>query len=74
MENEDHQRKRDQLEEHSLPGTNQAGKAPDSCEENEQRDRSGREEALQDQLEEHSIPGTNQAGKGPGSSEKNDVE
>ena len=64
MENEDHGGKQDQLEEHSLPGTNQAGKEPSSCEKNDQENRPGGEGAQhQDQLEEHSLPGTNQAGK-----------
>jgi hypothetical protein len=65
MENEDGG-KQDQLEEHSLPGTNQAGKGPDASEENDQENRPGRGGApRQKQLEEHSLPGTNQAGKGP---------
>ena len=71
MENEDHGGKQDQLEEqleeHSLPGTNQAGKGPGSSEDNDQENRPGGEAAHQDQLEEqleeHSLPGTNQAGK-----------
>ena len=36
MENEDHSGKQDQLEKHSLPGTNQAGKGPSSCEKTDQ--------------------------------------
>ena len=61
-------RKQGPIEEHSLPGTNQAGKGPGSGEENNQEKRpSGG--GTQDRLEEHSLPGTNQAGKGPGSSE-----
>jgi hypothetical protein len=71
MKNEDHGRKRDQLEEHSLPGTNQAGKGPGSGEKNDQQNRPTGEGA-QEHLEEHSLPGTNQAGKGPSSDEKND--
>jgi hypothetical protein len=64
---------RHQLEEHSLPGTNQAGKGPGSCEENEQENRrDGRGPEHQNQIEEHSLPGTNQAGKGPGSCERID--
>ena len=64
MENEDHGGKQDQLEEHSLPGTNQAGKGPSSCEKNDEENRPGGGGAQhQDQLEEHSLPGTNQAGK-----------
>jgi hypothetical protein len=67
MENDDHGGKQDQLEEHSLPGTNQAGKGPASSgEEHDQENRPvGRKAPHQDQLEEHSLPGTNQAGKGP---------
>jgi hypothetical protein len=64
MENEDRRGKRDQLDEHSLPGTNQAGKGPGSCEQNDQEKRRGGAGAEhQDQVEEHSLPGTNQAGK-----------
>jgi hypothetical protein len=64
MENEDRGGKQDQLEEHSLPGTNQAGKGPSSCEKNDQANRPGGGGAQhQDQLEEHSLPGTNRAGK-----------
>ena len=64
MENEDHGGKQEQLEEHSLPGTNQAGKVPSSCEKNDQENRpSGEGPQHRDQLKEHSLPGTNQAGK-----------
>lgn len=35
MEHEDHGGKQDQLEEHSLPGTTQAGKGPGSHEKDE---------------------------------------
>ena len=54
----------DQLEKHSLPGTDQAGKRAGSCEKNDEEDkrRAGRAQD-QDQLDEHSLPGTNQAGK-----------
>ena len=62
MENEDHGAKQEQIEEHSLPGTNQAGKGPSSCED-DQENRPGGGAQHQDQLEEHSLPGTNQAGK-----------
>jgi hypothetical protein len=41
MEDEDHGGKQDQLEEHSLPGTNQAGKGPSSSEKNNQEDGPG---------------------------------
>jgi hypothetical protein len=68
MKNEDQDGEQEQLEEHSLPGTNQAGKGPGSSEENDQENRAGGGEAahqdqLEEQLEEHSLPGTNQAGK-----------
>ena len=69
MENENHGGPQDQLEQHSLPGTNQAGKGPSSGEKNDQENTPS-EGAAQDQLEEHSLPGTNQAGKGPSSGEK----
>ena len=66
MEDKNHGSKQDQLNEHSLPGTNQAGTGPGSCEKNDQENRPGGGGAEhQDQLEKHSLPGTNQAGKGP---------
>ena len=57
--------KGDQLEEHSLPGTNQAGTGPDDCEDHSEQPHTSRAQASQqeDQLEKHSLPGTNQAGK-----------
>jgi len=73
MKNEDHTREQDQLEEHSLPGTNQAGEGPRSSETTDQENRPGRTPEHQEHVEEHSLPGTNQAGKGPiPSEEKND--
>jgi hypothetical protein len=67
MENKDHGGKQDQLEEHTFPGTNQAGKGPGSGEQNDQENRPGGAEAEhQEQLEEHSLPGTNQAGRPDG--------
>ena len=33
--------KQDQLDDHSLPGTNQAGKGPGPCEQNDQENRAG---------------------------------
>ena len=70
MEDEDHGE--DQLEKHSLPGTNQAGKGPDSCEKDDHENRPGGWLGpQQDQLEKHSLPGTNQAGKGRDSCETN---
>jgi hypothetical protein len=66
MEDKDRGGKQDQLNKHSLPGTNQAGKEPGSCEGNDQENRPGGGGAQhQNQLEKHSLPGTNQAGKGP---------
>ena len=41
MEDDDHAGQQDQLEEHSLPGTNQAGKGPDSCEGNGEENEPG---------------------------------
>jgi hypothetical protein len=68
MANEDPGDMPDQLEEHSLPGTNQAGKdsRPRKRSDRKNRPRAG-EPTHQDHLEEHSLPGTNQAGTGPGS-------
>ncbi len=72
MEKQDRRQDRDehpgQLEEHSLPGTNQAGKGPDSTDSEEpdgtpERGREPQDDHQDDQLEEHSLPGTNQAGK-----------
>jgi hypothetical protein len=63
MKNEDHDGKQDQIEEHSLPGTNQAGKGPGACETNDQENRpGGRVAQHQEQLEEHSLPGTKTIG------------
>jgi hypothetical protein len=64
MADENPRRKGDQLEEHSLPGTNQAGKGAEDCQETSEQPRSRAEESgQQEQLEKHSLPGTNQAGK-----------
>ena len=66
MKNENHGGKQEQIEEHSLPGTNQAGKEIASRDENDQKNRPGSGESQsEEQLEEHSLPGTNQAGEGP---------
>jgi hypothetical protein len=74
MENEDEGNNQDQLEKHSLPGTNQAGKKSDSCGNDDHESKAGGSVGpQQDQLEKHSLPGTNQAGKGPASSETNDT-
>jgi hypothetical protein len=73
MGNDDHGGKQDQLEEHSLPGTHQAGKGPGTCEETDQENGPGLDEPQQqDQIEEHSLPGTNQAGKEASPCEEND--
>ena len=56
--------KQQQREEHSLPGTNQAGATPGSSgKEGLERGPDGNGAQQQDQVEEHSLPGTNQAGK-----------
>ena len=70
MEDKDRGGKQDQLEDHSLPGTNQAGKGPDSCDETDQKSRADSASQYQTRLEKHSLPGTNQAGKGPASDQK----
>ena len=63
MENEDHGGKQDQLEEHSLPGSNQAAKGPGACEKDDQKNKpGGRGAQHQEQLEEHSLPGTKTTG------------
>jgi len=62
----------DQREKHSLPGTNQAGKGPESGETDCHENNPGGH-GTQDQLEKHSLPGTNEAGKGPESCETNDA-
>jgi hypothetical protein len=64
VDEKDPHRKKDQLKAHSLPGTNQAGKGPGSCEKDH--------DDMNDQLKAHSLPGTNQAGKGPGSCQNDD--
>jgi hypothetical protein len=70
MDHEDRGADQEQLEKHSLPGTNQAGKGPGSCEDHATEDGSADlQGGRQDQLEEHSLPGTNQAGKGAASCE-----
>ena len=63
-QDEDIRNKQNELEKHSLPGTNQAGKGPSGGPaDHEHTDaRTGQEK---DYLEKHSLPGTNQAGKGP---------
>ena len=74
MENQDQGNGHDQLEKHSLPGTNQAGKGSDSCETDDHKSRPGGSAGpQQDQLEKHSLPGTNQAGKRTASCETNDT-
>jgi len=74
MKNQEHSGKQDQLEKHSLPGTNQAGKARRPSEETGQEGTPGRAAPQhQDGVEEHSLPGTNQAGKGPNGEEENDA-
>jgi hypothetical protein len=64
MGNVDHD-KQEQLEKHSLPGTNQAGKGarPSEKRDDDEPEPGSKAEQDQDQLEAHSLPGTNQAGK-----------
>ena len=72
MVEKDHGGEQDQLEEHSLPGTNQAGKGSESGEKADPGTRPrGVGAQRQTHLEKHSLPGTNQAGKGPGSDKGN---
>lgn len=64
MDNDAQRTKQDQLEEHSLPGTNQAGTSTSSPVRDDQENPPSEEVQRQEQLEEHSLPGTNQAGTG----------
>ncbi len=50
----------DQLEDHSLPGMNQAGEGPD-----EPANDPENTPPMPNRLKEHSLPGMNQAGEGP---------
>jgi hypothetical protein len=68
MENDDHRSKKDHLEEHSLPGTNQGPDSDETCDQEKKPD--GAESQREAQLEGHSLPGTNQAGKGPSSGDR----
>ncbi len=75
MDKEPEGREQDQLKEHSLPGTNQAGKGANPGEKAGQLN--GPREAPRpphDQLQEHGLPGTNQAGKGPSPGDTNHEE
>jgi hypothetical protein len=63
MKNENHDGKQGGLEDHSLPGTNQAVKGPSSCDEDDQKNSARPAAQHQNQLEQHSLPGTNQAEK-----------
>lgn len=61
----------DRVEQHSLPGTNQAGKGPGTCEEPGRPKNSSEEGVLRPNgLSRHSLPGTDQAGKGSRSADK----
>lgn len=62
-EDQEHVESRNQVETHSLPGTDQVARRPDPCEKDDQESRPG--VATQDQLEEHSLPCTNRAGAEP---------
>lgn len=69
MENQDRRRTHDQLEEHSLPGTNQAGKGPGECGPGDQKKRPTEGEVHpQKPRTKHTITGTNHVGKGASSS------
>ena len=66
MADKDHGGTQEPLQEHSLPGTNQAGKGSDSAEKTDDGAvPSGGRLQRTTQHEEHSLPGTNQAGKRP---------
>ncbi len=52
------------VNEHSLPGTNQAGRGATVREGATAEGDGSRDDEPQGRLEEHSLPGTNQAGKG----------
>ncbi|MEZ5292009.1 MAG: hypothetical protein R2745_13065 [Vicinamibacterales bacterium] len=57
-------------DDHSLPGTNQAGTGPGDADAPGQGAPPEGEPAPQkEQREDHSLPGTNQAGTGPGAGE-----
>lgn len=71
MKSEKAQNKKDQLEQHSLPGTNQAGKGANRPEPSD-KTTGPRGGSAQEQLDKHSLPGTNQAGRGPGSDQRDD--
>jgi hypothetical protein len=61
MDKQHHGGSQDQIEEHSLPGTNQTGKGRGDRE--EQREAKDERETMEEEEQEHSLPGTNQAGK-----------
>lgn len=61
----------DRLLEHSLPGTNQAGKGPSEGDTGHSVSREA-PAPEQRQRREHSLPGTNQAGKGPSEGDTGD--
>ena len=72
MANEDRS-KQTYVEQHSLPGTNQAGRGPAPSKKGDDEHRPAAEIGqANDQLEKHSLPGTNQAGRGPGASATDD--
>lgn len=72
MDNDAPRGQQDQLEEHSLPGTNQAGTGPGSSEDDPGDASTEGTPQRQEDLDAHSLPGTNQAGTGPGASETDD--
>jgi hypothetical protein len=62
----DHEHKgEDELEKHSLPGTNQAGKGPEAGEKDCDDKPAVQPGTQQDQPGKHSPSGSNQAGEGP---------
>ena len=63
MDNNDHGGTQDRLEEHSLPGTNQAGTGPSACEERDQEERPRDHAPDQDQREEHRASGAGSSGE-----------
>lgn len=71
MNNDGHGDKKDHLEAHSFPGTNQAGKGPGSRRSaTKNTDPAGRSRSVRNSSGHTALPGTNQAGKGRGSSDK----
>jgi hypothetical protein len=71
MDKVDHDGGQDELDEHSLPGSNQAGKAASSRIKTDLEKPSGSVGSqYESQVEKHSLPGTNQSEKRTGSLKK----